>query len=223
MKVSVFKVPEKPKENKVKDQAESKVKLKKGETILTLIETARHLVETKLADYKDTSECVIEEEQLIKFFEETPENGLIALDTETTGLNVLTDKLVGISVCNGKQALYIPINHISVATKQRLPNQIPEQRIKDIFGNVFKNRNFKYIYHNAKFDLGVLRTFFGYPIPDPYWDTMLAANLLFQDEEHNLKYLYNKYVATEEDGVNRFDTLFKGITFDYIPINICGI
>ena len=126
-------------------------------------------------------------------------------------------------MCNGKQALYIPINHISVATKQRLPNQIPEQRIKDIFGNVFKNKNFKYIFHNAKFDLGVLRTFFGYPIPDPYWDTMIAANLLFQDEEHNLKYLYNKYVATEDEGVNRFDALFKGITFDYIPINICGI
>ena len=78
-------------------------------------------------------------------------------------------------------------------------------------------------YHNAKFDLGVLRTFFGYPIPDPYWDTMLAANLLFQDEEHGLKYLYNKYVATEDEGVNRFDALFKGITFNYIPINICGI
>ena len=142
---TLFKVPEKPKENKVKDQAESKVKLKKGETILTLIETARHLVETKLADYKDTSECVIEEKQLIKFFEETPENGLIGIDTETTGLNVLTDKLVGISVCNGKQALYIPINHISVATKQRLPNQIPEQRIKDIFGNVFKNKHYKWV------------------------------------------------------------------------------
>ena len=78
-------------------------------------------------------------------------------------------------------------------------------------------------YHNAKFDLGVLRTFFGYPIPDPYWDTMIAANLLFQDEEHSLKYLYNKYVATEEEGVNRFDTLFHGITFDYIPLDISTI
>lgn len=46
-------------------------------------------------------------------------------------------------------------------------------------------------------------------MPDPYWDTMLAACILVQDEDHNLKYLYNKYVAEEDEGINRFDTLFK--------------
>ena len=33
-----------------------------------------------------------------------------------------------------------------------------------------------------------------------------------------LKALYNKYIAVEDEGVNRFDTLFRGITFDYIPL-----
>ena len=61
--------------------------------------------------------------------------------------------------------------------------------------DIFKNRKFKWVYHNAKFDLAVLRTFFGYPLPDPHWDTMLAAYLFDQDEEHSLKFQYNKYMS----------------------------
>lgn len=61
-----------------------KFKLNKGETLDTLIIAARKLVEEKLAKYKDTSKCVLEEQDLIKFFNETPENGVIGIDTETT-------------------------------------------------------------------------------------------------------------------------------------------
>ena len=57
-------------------------------------------------------------------------------------------------------------------------------------------------------------------MPDPYWDTMIAACLFNQDEEHTLKYQYNKYIAEEDEGVNRFDTLFNGITFNYIPLTV---
>lgn len=60
-------------------------------------------------------------------------------------------------------------------------------------------------------------------MPDPYWDTMLAACLFNQNEEHNLKYLYNRYVAVEDEGVNRFDTLFKGMTFDFVPVDVATI
>ena len=121
-----------------------KFKLNKGETLDTLIIAARKLVEEKLGKYKDTSKCVTEEQDLIRFFNETPENGIIALDTETTGLNTFTDTLVGISVCNGKDALYIPINHMSMIYG-RLKNQIDPERIKAIFGDIFKNRKFKWV------------------------------------------------------------------------------
>ena len=64
-------------------------KLKKGETIDTLIITARKLVEEKLGKYKDTSKCVLDEESLIKFFDETPEDAVIGIDTETTRFKCL--------------------------------------------------------------------------------------------------------------------------------------
>ena len=225
--MALFEIPkayvEQKEKNKVTEKPkEVNFKLKKGETLDTLILAARKLVEEKLGKYKDTSKCVLDEKDLIRFFDETPENGIIGIDTETTGLNTFTDTLVGISVCNGVEALYIPINHISTITG-RLKSQISPDKIKEIFGNVFKNREFRWVYHNAKFDLAVLRTFFGYKLPDPYWDTMLAAYLFDQDEEHSLKFQYNKYIAVEDEGVNRFDTLFHGITFDYVPLDVATI
>lgn len=46
-------------------------------------------------------------------------------------------------------------------------------------------------------------------MPDPWWDTLVVSFLFNQSEEHGLKALYNKYIAVEDEGVNRFDTLFK--------------
>lgn len=146
--MQLFEIPKSYTETQTKKQAEkpkeTNFKLKKGQTLDTLIIAARKLVEEKLGNYKDTSKCVLDENQLINFFNQTPENGIIGIDTETTGLNVFTDKLVGISVCNGKEALYIPINHISTISG-RLKNQLSADVIKKIFGDVFKNRKFNWV------------------------------------------------------------------------------
>lgn len=67
-------------------QKEINFKFKKGETIDTLINSARKLVEEKLGKYKETSKLVTNSADIIKFFDETPENGVIGIDTETTRL-----------------------------------------------------------------------------------------------------------------------------------------
>lgn len=185
----------------------SNIKLKKGQSLSDLIQEARKLVMEKLGKYKDTSHCVRTVEELIKFFDETED--LIAIDCETTGLNTFSDELVGLSLCNGKDAIYVPMNHKSAMYNTRLVDQLTTEQVRDIFAVKMNAKNYKWLYHNAKFDISVFRTHFGFPMPDPYWDTMLGGNLIFQDEEHSLKYLYNKYIATEDEGVNKFDTLFK--------------
>lgn len=205
----------------VSTKKQNGIKLKKGQTITGLIEAAKQIVEEKLGKYKDTSKCVIDINELQKFFDETVD--IIGIDTETTGLNYFTDELVGISLCNGKQAIYIPVNHKSSLYNMRIKNQMDPAPLIELFRKEIQDPKYKWIYHNAKFDLAVLRTFLGFNMPNPYWDTMLAACLFNQDEEHNLKYLYNTYVAKEDEGVNKFDTLFKGITFDFIPLDIATI
>ena len=216
--MALFDIPDEP---VVVQKKEPQIKLKKGQTIDSLIATARILVLEKLSKYKDVSKCVTDIFSLKQFFNETED--IIGIDTETTGLNTFTDELVGISLCNGKTSIYIPINHKSSLYNLKLKGQIEPQLIIDLFKSETQNPKYKWVYHNAKFDLAVLRTFLGFNMPNPYWDTMLAACLFNQDEEHGLKYLYNKYIAVEDEGVNRFDTLFKGITFDYIPLDVATI
>lgn len=74
---------EKQKRNK---KSGSSIELKKGQTVDTIIEMARKIVEEKLGKYKNTSRCVIDVEDLQSFFDETPENAYVAIDTETTRL-----------------------------------------------------------------------------------------------------------------------------------------
>ena len=90
--MKLFEIPKSYTETQTKKQAEkpkeTNFKLKKGQTLDTLIIAARKLVEEKLGKYKDTSKCVLDENQLINFFNQTPENGIIGIDTETTRLIV---------------------------------------------------------------------------------------------------------------------------------------
>ena len=174
------------------------MKMKKNDSILRLIEQAEKLVNEKLGNYKEASECVLDFDTLDKFFSET--TGIIATDTETTGLNVLTDEIVGFSLCNGKQSLYIPLNHKSPIYNERLNVQLDVNKVREYLLNIIHTRkDLKWVYHNAKFDLGVFRTYLGEQMPEPYWDTLLGSQLLYQSEEHSLKFQYNKYIAEEDE------------------------
>ena len=83
--MALFKLPDK-KENKSNTKSGSQIKLKKGDTVEILIQTAQKLVNEKLGNYKKLSRCVTNVEDLQSFFDETPENSYMAIDTETTRL-----------------------------------------------------------------------------------------------------------------------------------------
>ena len=87
-KLPLFTIPEsKPKVTKQNEKsALDKLKLKRGESILELIDTARKMVLEKLGGYITKSKCITTLEDLKKFFDETEENADIGIDTETTRL-----------------------------------------------------------------------------------------------------------------------------------------
>lgn len=60
-------------------------------------------------------------------------------------LNYWTDEFVGFSVCNGKQAIYVPVNHKSSLYNNRLPVQITEDQVRELFRDVVNNRTFKWV------------------------------------------------------------------------------
>lgn len=194
--------------------------IKGGTGILDRIEQIKQMVDRSLGQYKDEYEFVTDKEVLHDYISECIGNGYIAIDTETDGLDPLQNTIAGPCIYTYNQkGIYIPINHISYITRQRLSGQLDSDFIRDEFVRLLKKKPDIDMF-NAKFDIRVLRHF---GLSDIYctWDGYLASRILNENEpEANLKALHNKYCLDGKGDAFRFDDLFKGIPFTMIPYNI---
>ena len=156
-------------------------------------------------------------------------DNILAIDTETTGLNPITDKLVGISLAtSADNGVYIPIRHKTGAIDlfggdSLAPNQL---QISDVYNELFPilsdNKILK-IGHNLKYDLHILA--------NEGWDTskitqiddtMLISYILHGTTHgHGLDELALKYLG---HSTIKFASLFPARTksddmhFDTLPI-----
>lgn len=222
----LFNIPKREPDNvskiieKVQETAEFKPVLKvKNGTVLNTLELIKANVEKNLGTYH----CLLlnSDEAWLDYCRNVDKNTIVSLDTETSGLT-FKDQVEGVAgVCikslNQTEA-YAPIGHISTITDDYYPNQVSKEAIKQGF-DILNKHGSKYIFHNAYYDLVVLKGLLGYFVP-VYWDTMVASFLLNENEPHGLKYLYDKYVMKGKAGVHKFAELFDGIPFNYIPPNI---
>lgn len=189
-----------------------------GNNLAAQIQSIVAIANQKLAIHKDDYILIRNETDLIKYEQSIIENGICAFDTETTGLNPLLVDLVGICLYTpGQKAAYIPVNHKSYITGVKSKDQLDKNIIIDFFRRLLK-RKIKWVMHNAKYDIRVCRHCLGIDIPC-YWDTMLAAYCIDEEESHRLKDLHLKYCDSKDTESLTFDSLFKGITFDNIPIS----
>lgn len=187
-----------------------------GTNLSAQIQSIVAMANTKLANHKDDYILIREPDQLYEYMKEMKQVGEGALDTETTGLNPLLVDIVGGCIYTpGQKAAYIPINHKSYITGQRTKDQMDEETISKIMKDFHKD--IRWIFHNAKYDIRVCRKTLGIDFK-PYWDTMLAAYCIDENESHRLKDLHLKYCDSKDTESLTFDALFKGVTFDYIPI-----
>ncbi|ADL40350.1 DNA polymerase [Clostridium phage phiCTP1] len=192
-----------------------------GNNLVTTIELIRKTVNEKLGGGMDDLACVTSEEELANYIKHFKDNGCGGLDTETTGLNVVDDKIAGVNLYTpGEKGIYVPLNHVSYMTGAKLKDQLPLDVVKKY---IMQLENTKLDFSNAHFDLQVLYWQMGINNIKAYWDTQLAANLLNENEPHGLKYLYEKYVKKEDTNSKQlatFGTLFRGIPFTKIPLDI---
>ena len=185
-------------------------------TMRDKVEYAKQLSEEVYKDILPRLELVTEEKRIKEYFDKAISNGILAIDTETNGLDRIDGKIAGICLYTpGEKGIYIPIGHTSYMTGAEYKKNVSTKIIQREFNRC---RNVRYILHNAKFDMHILHWMIGVDIV-PYWDTMIAANLLDENEPHGLKTLYQKYVvgAEEEKKVASFSSLFNGIEFNKIP------
>ena len=189
----------------------------KGGGLIEKVSSINALVESKLGKYKDDYIVITDIQDLISYIDAAAKTGIIAIDTETTGLDPISDKIVGMSIYTpGKKAAYIPIHHISYITGMEVEGQLCEKEIAIELIRM-QDYNVKVIMYNAKFDLRVIKNGLGVKL-NCYFDCHLAAMCLNENEPHGLKTLHSKYVLDGKEDEFSFGKLFDGITFDYVPI-----
>ena len=154
---------------------------KKSNSIIDTIERIRQDVELHLGEYKDQYQCIRDIDTFIDYIDKANTFGTIAIDTETTGLDPLEDRIVGLCLYfPGEKVTYVPINHEDYISGTRIDNQLTEADIKPILEKLTA----KIIMHNAQFDIRVIKNTIGVKLKC-YWDTQQAATLL--NENNKLK------------------------------------
>lgn len=191
----------------------------KGGGLIEKISSINALVERKLGKYRDDyTYFMAKDEELFKdYIYNTIETGYVSLDTETTGLDPISDKIVGMSLYSkGQKGLYIPIHHKSYVTGVEVEGQLDPRIIKEQLQRLV-DAKVRFKYYNAKFDIRVVKNQLGIWLPC-WYDAHLAAMLLNENEPHGLKTLHSKYVLDGKEDEFAFGKFFEGITFDLIPI-----
>ena len=185
------------------------------------VQLAKEMSKEVFADKLDRLELLDNENKIREYVDCAITNGIVAVDTETNGLDRIDGKIAGVCLYTpGQKGVYIPVRHESFMTGIELKTNVSKEFMKDQFERMNKS-NIKYVLHNAKFDMHILWWMLGIKII-PYWDTQIGSQLLNENEPHKLKVLYKKYVdnSDENSKVASFNSLFKGIEFNKVPPDV---
>lgn len=193
-----------------------------GGSLLEIIANIKATVAKYLHEYFDKYVVITNEQEFVDYINKVIEKGIWAIDTETTGLDPITDKIVGLCIYSpGLKGAYVPINHVSYVTQLRIEEQLTEEIVARELQRI-KEANVKNILFNASFDIRVIKNSLGVKLK-AYWDGYLAGRLLNENEpagQKGLKALWIKYCCGgKQVKAWSFDKLFKGISFNLIPIN----
>ena len=155
--------------------------------------------------------CITTEHQLDDFLSGVKD--ILALDTETTGLNPISDTIVGISLAtDDTHGCYIPLRHIGGTAdlfggKVLAPNQLSIEYVYKKLWPLLTDQNITKIGHNLKYDLHILANC-GWDVNQirPIDDTMLLSYILHGTSHgHGLDELASKYLGHENI---KFSSLF---------------
>ena len=168
--------------------------------------------------FKDSKAILIDsDEKLHNYVDACIESGYAGIDTETTGLDRIKDRVVGVSLYYpGGEECYIPSKHLIPIFEEPYKNQISYESISKALDRFTKSK-IRLIFANADFDLSMIYKDFKADLCDNFfYDVLIAWRCLKEDELHNnLKALYNKYVLKGKGDPKRFSDFFTPELFPY--------
>lgn len=139
---------------------------------------------------------------------------IIAVDTETTGLDVYVDVIVGVSVTVPSEDVHYYVPVTPTEDKRAMPSETVLNAIKPLMESADVGK----VFHNAIFDMGMFERH-GVMTKGLRWDTQTAMHLLNENEpSYQLKDLVTKYLREPSD---TFAELFgKNAKFAEIPLDV---
>jgi DNA polymerase I len=156
-------------------------------------------------------ELITTERQFERLLTDLANEPIIAVDTETTGLDYYEDKIVGVSLTLPKADyhVYIPVGYVE---------QLPREYVLEGLRSYFENEDYGKVLHNYVFDAHMLLSH-GVQMKGLRWDTQTAMALLNENEmSFALKNLATKYLGEPSDS---FAELFgKDAKFAEVPLDI---
>lgn len=174
--------------------------------------TPTALIEPKEKNYQ----IIYSEDQLDSWLEKIKLAEYFSFDTETTSLDYMQAKIVGLSFSVAPyEAAYIPLAHDYLGAPEQLNREQVLQKIKPLLENpsAFK------VGQNLKYDMNVLGNY-GITLSGIKFDTMLESYTINSiGSRHDMDSLALKYL--EETTIHFEDIVGKGagqLTFNQVPI-----
>jgi DNA polymerase I len=165
--------------------------------------------EIKIKIVSDKYRSLLTEEEIEKALAAATKAGLVAVDTETTGLDSLTVDIVGVSLCwKEKEAVFIPFNQ-----------QLKKEKVVKLLKPFLENPKIEKGGQNSKYDWAVFKSH-GIEPQGFAFDTMLESFLLDSSyRQHNLDAIALKhfnYTKIPTDAL--IGSGKKQITMDQVPL-----
>ena len=158
-----------------------------------------------------SDETVLSPERLGEILAEVKDT--LSFDTEATGRNPVTAKMVGIALCSEKgHAYYVPVSH----TYPGAPVQMDKQEVIGSLRGIFEDGTIAKIGHNIKYDIMILRKE-GLEVRGRLFDTMIAAYLLNPNKpNHSLEEVALGYLSCRKRTFT--EVLGKRSSFAEVPL-----
>lgn len=155
-------------------------------------------------------------EDLKSMCAELEKAGRFAFDLETTSLDPMKARIVGLSFsAAARRAFYVPVGHEMMDAGPQLP-------LEDVLAEVsplLESTDIEKIGQNIKYDIAVLKEA-GYEVRGPLFDTMLASYLLLSSRRsHGMDHLAQEYFGVTT--IKYADLCGKGakeIPFSHVPV-----
>lgn len=125
--------------------------------------------------------------QIAALIEKLEKSDIFAFDTETTGLDIYSSELVGMSFAvKAHEAYYISLPDDFEQTKFILNKFVP----------LFSDKDKTLVGQNIKFDMSMLARY-GISLKNKLFDTMIAHYLIDPEQRHNMDYLADVFLNYE--------------------------